>query len=58
LCIGSQRHIGKSSNGRTPDSDSGYLGSNPSFPAINRMPLEASSGIFHLNQVVEIIQKP
>ncbi len=27
------RNIGKSSNGRTTDSDSVYLGSNPSFPA-------------------------
>jgi hypothetical protein len=29
-----QRLVGGSSNGRTPDSDSGYLGSNPSPPAI------------------------
>jgi hypothetical protein len=28
-----QLQIGESSNGRTPDSDSGYLGSNPGSPA-------------------------
>src|SRR5882724_12191464 len=30
---------GRSSNGRTPDSGSGYLGSNPSLPANFRGPL-------------------
>ena len=30
--------IGVSSNGRTPDSGSGYLGSNPSTPAVEQAP--------------------
>ena len=40
LSTGPLAHGGGSSNGRTPDSDSGYLGSNPSPPAIdaNKMP--------------------
>src|SRR6267154_85675 len=37
-----RRIIGESSNGRTPDSDSGYLGSSPSSPATLRCLLERS----------------
>ena len=32
-------NIGRSSNGRTPDSGSGYLGSNPSLPELKGLEL-------------------